>query len=222
MTRIMGMKTFGQKIKDAMARGGFRSIRECALSLELPYELLRKVACEDHIPKDEQVMVYADKLGLDRKDLLFTAYRQKAPAGFRQLFERYNGVSESGLNVVPVLPWDYICEARYENGRLVLPEGCREIKTELEGCYLFAATISAKSSHPAFSEGETIIVDPEARPEQGSFVLACRADGPPVIGQIQKKRKGWAVVSADCGAEGMQVGKNIKVLGIILRKQMDF
>jgi hypothetical protein len=222
MTRIMGMKTFGQKIRDAMARGGFRSIRECAMTLELPYELLRKVACEDHIPKDEQVIIYADKLGLDRKEMLFTAYRQKAPAEFRQLFERYNGVSESGLNVVPLLPWDYVCTARSVDGRLVVPEGCREIKTELEGRYLFAAAIPAKSPHPAFSEGETVIVDPEARPEQGNFALACREDGTPVIGQVQKKRKGWAVDSPGCGAEVMQVGKNIRMLGRILRKQMDF
>ena len=80
------MKTVAQKIRDAINRKGFSTVKECAQTLSLPYELLRKVVGEDHIPKDEQLLIYARKLGIDPK---------RVPASVRKKFKMHSPATQA-------------------------------------------------------------------------------------------------------------------------------
>jgi len=73
------MKTIANILKKRIEELGYQDIKECARDLEIPYELLRKVISNGHIPKDSTLEFYAGALGLDRGELIQTAYRQKVP-----------------------------------------------------------------------------------------------------------------------------------------------
>ena len=69
------MKTIATLLKNRIQQLGYTDIKECARKFDLPYELLRKVISNGHIPKDKTLLLYADTLGLDRTELISTAYR---------------------------------------------------------------------------------------------------------------------------------------------------
>jgi SOS-response transcriptional repressor LexA len=74
-------------IKRRIRELGFEDIKECARAYDIPYELLRKVISDGHIPKDKTLLFYAEKLGMDAEELIRTAYRQKAPREFSHMFD---------------------------------------------------------------------------------------------------------------------------------------
>jgi len=172
------MKTVAQKIKDAINRKGFSTVKECAQTLGLPYELLRKVVGEDHIPKDEQLLVYARKLGIEPKDLLFTAYHQKAPAEFKEYFEN-KVVRETPVaqNRIPLI--NFVQAGGFGSGTDQYPyPGVAEeyVETDLQGRYLFSMRVKGDSMEPLFFEDEIIIIDPEIQPQPGDYVIVKKDD----------------------------------------------
>ena len=82
------MATIASLLKNRIQALGYSDIKECAREFDIPYELLRKVISNGHVPKDKTLLFYADKLGLDPEVLISTAYRQKAPGGMEHLFSR--------------------------------------------------------------------------------------------------------------------------------------
>ncbi|MCH8844306.1 MAG: hypothetical protein IID61_15205, partial [SAR324 cluster bacterium] len=80
------MQTIAELIKKRVKSLGFDDIKECARVYDIPYELLRKVISDGHIPKDKTLLFYAGKLELDANELIATAYQQKAPEGMQHMF----------------------------------------------------------------------------------------------------------------------------------------
>ena len=82
------MKTLADLLKAKIEELGFEDIKEFARAYDVPYELLRKVISNGHLPKDKTLMFYADHFGMDPSDLIQAAYRQKAPEPVAHLFGR--------------------------------------------------------------------------------------------------------------------------------------
>ena len=218
------MKTVAQKIKDAINRKGFSTVKECAQTLGLPYELLRKVVGEDHIPKDEQLLVYARKLGIDPKDLLFTAYHQKAPSEFKEYFES-KVIREAPVssNKVPVLTW--VQAGGFNSGEDQYPyPGVADeyIETELQGKYLFAMRVKGDSMEPLFFDGEVILIDPEVQPQPGDYVIIKKDEEESTFKQLKKYRGVWVMHPLNAKYEDQEMSKEMRVVGKVIRKQKDF
>ncbi|MGA2192524.1 MAG: S24 family peptidase [Nitrospirota bacterium] len=219
------MKTVAQKIKDAINRKGFSTVKECAQTLGLPYELLRKVVGEDHIPKDEQLLVYARKLGIEPKELLFTAYHQKAPGEFKEYFEK-RVVRETAVsyNKIPVLNWLQAGGFGSGTGEHPYPGAADVyIETDIQGKYLFALKVKGDSMEPLFFEGETLIIDPEVQPQPGDYAII-RKDGAEeaFFKQLKKYRGVWVMHPLNAKYEDQEMTKDMRVIGKVIRKQVDF
>lgn len=80
------MSNLASLLRDRIEALGYSDIKECARDYDIPYELLRKVISNGHIPKDKTLALYAEKLGLDATELLMNAYRQKAPGHMKHVF----------------------------------------------------------------------------------------------------------------------------------------
>ncbi len=219
------MKTVAQKIKDAINRKGFTTVKECAQALGLPYELLRKVVGEDHIPKDEQLLVYARKLGIDPKELLFTAYHQKAPAEFKEYFEK-KVVRETPVayNKVPVLTWAQAGAFSSGTDQYPYPGVAGEyVETDLQGRHLFAMRVADDSMEPLFHEGEVLVVDPEVQPQPGDYAIVKKdREEEATFKQLKKFRGVWILHPLNPRYEDQEMSKEMRVVGKVVRKQMDF
>jgi SOS-response transcriptional repressor LexA len=107
------MHNLAELIKRRIRELGFEDIKECARRYDIPYELLRKVISDGHIPKDKTLLFYAEKLGMDAEALIRTAYRQRAPQGFGHMFDSRPHVARPATpeRMAPVLgvaacgPW---------------------------------------------------------------------------------------------------------------------
>ena len=219
------MKTVAQKIKDAINRKGFSTVKECAQTLSLPYELLRKVVGEDHIPKDEQLLVYAKKLGIDPKDLLFTAYHQKAPSEFKEYFEK-KVVRETPVayNKVPLLTLEQAGGFNSGTDQYPYPGVAGEyVETDLQGRHLFAIRVAGDSMEPLFHEGEVLVVDPEVQPQAGDYAIVKKDHEPEAaFKQLKKFRGVWVLHPLNPRYEDQEMAKDMRVVGKVVRKQMDF
>jgi SOS-response transcriptional repressor LexA len=219
------MKTVAQKIKDAINRKGFSTVKECAQALGLPYELLRKVVGEDHIPKDEQLLVYARKLGIEPKDLLFTAYHQKAPVEFKEYFEskviREMPVAQ---NRIPLI--NFVQAGGFGSGTDQYPyPGVAEeyVETDLQGRYLFSMRVKGDSMEPLFFEDEIIIIDPEIQPQPGDYVIVKKDnEEEATFKQLKKYRGVWVMHPLNPRYEDIEMIKDMRIVGKVIRKQRDF
>ena len=81
------MNHLAELLKRRVVELGYDEIKECARERGIPYELLRKVISDGHIPKDKTLLFYAEQLELDPTELIRIAYRQRVPEGMEQLFE---------------------------------------------------------------------------------------------------------------------------------------
>jgi DNA-binding MarR family transcriptional regulator len=68
-----------EKIKRALEHKGLRTRKEAAKALGISSELLRITVYRGHIPKDSVLGKIADKLGLDRTELILAAHKEKVP-----------------------------------------------------------------------------------------------------------------------------------------------
>jgi hypothetical protein len=88
------MKTIAEVLRKRIRELGFEDIKECARKFDVPYELLRKVISDGHLPKDKTLLFYAEQFGLNAAELITTVYRQRAPAHLQHLFEGAGAISE--------------------------------------------------------------------------------------------------------------------------------
>lgn len=82
-------KTVATMVREAIITNGYKDVKDCARAIRVPYDLFNKVV-GGHIPKDSQLIEYAKKLKLDRKELLLAAYREKAPAEMKPYLNAIN------------------------------------------------------------------------------------------------------------------------------------
>jgi SOS-response transcriptional repressor LexA len=219
------MKTVSQRIKEAINRKGFSTVKECAQALGLPYELLRKVVGEDHIPKDEQLLTYARKLGIDTKELLFTAYHQKAPAEFKEYFEK-KVIREApvAFNKIPLLNWVQAGGFGSGSDQYPYPGAAEEyVETDLLGKYLFAMRVKGDSMEPLFFENEVIIIDPDIQPQPGDYVIVKKdQEDEATFKQLKKYKSLWVLHPLNPRYEDAEMTKEMRVVGKVIRKQLDF
>lgn len=78
-------KSVSTMILESIERNGYKDVKECARSIKVPYDLFNKVV-GGHIPKDAQLMEYANKLNIDSRELILAAYREKAPEEMKRYF----------------------------------------------------------------------------------------------------------------------------------------
>lgn len=99
------MTTLATLLKQRVQELGYADIKECARERDIPYELLRKVISDGHIPKDNTLLMYAEHLGLEPQLLIGTAYRQRAPSEIGNLFNgsSVQPVAAHGSRLAPVM-----------------------------------------------------------------------------------------------------------------------
>jgi len=219
------MKTVAMMIKDAINRKGFSTIKECAQALGLPYELLRKVVGENHIPKDEQILIYARKLGINPLELLFTTYYQKAPSEFKEYFET-NVIRELpvAINKVPVLPWEQLDESvskLNEHLDTNVVEGY--IGTNLEGKYIFSLRVKDDSMSPFFYMDEFLLIDPNVQAQTGDYIIIKDDhNNEAIFRQLRKYQQVSVLHPLNPKYEDQVLSKEMRIVGKVVRKQMDY
>jgi hypothetical protein len=110
-----GQKTVASMIREAIERKGFADVKECARAIKVPYDLFNKVV-GGHIPKDAQLIDYAQKLGIDHRELILAAYKEKAPEDMKRYFnsvlllENHNDQVREIMDIMDALTSDQLKE----------------------------------------------------------------------------------------------------------------
>jgi SOS-response transcriptional repressor LexA len=190
------MATIASILKQRIESLGYADIKECARDFDLPYELLRKVISNGHLPKDKTLLFYAEKLGLDAEELIRTAYRQKAPGGMKHLFS-HSAVPKPGAaagadsRLAPVLgraacgPWleSYAVE----------PDQFEPIELrDPDAFFVIAEGESMTGGHIA--PGSLLLVSPAASVNNGQIVLARRGDEEFTVKTLYRKADGTTIL----------------------------
>lgn len=190
------MNTLANLLKNRIEALGYQDIKECARELDIPYELLRKVISNGHVPKDKTLLYYADKLGLDATELIATAYRQKAPSQMQHLFSAGGAPQPQPLapeagRLVPVLgkaacgPWleSYAYEPdQYEPVEMRDPDAFFVIA---EGESMIGGNIAP---------GALLLVSPSAGVSNGQIVLARRGEEEFTVKTYYRKADGTTIL----------------------------
>jgi len=164
-------------------------------------------------------------LGIEPKDLLFTAYHQKAPAEFKEYFE--NKVVRETLvtqNRIPLI--NFVQAGGFGSGTDQYPyPGVAEeyVETDLQGRYLFSMRVKGDSMEPLFFEDEIIIIDPEIQPQPGDYVIIKKDDEEEAtFKQLKKYRGVWVMHPLNPRYEDIEMTKGMRIVGKVIRKQRDF
>lgn len=80
-------ETLSSILKESVRVHGYKDAKECARAKGVAYELFRKILAGGHIPRDGQLLVYAEKLGLDPAVLIRRAHYERAPDGAKKYLE---------------------------------------------------------------------------------------------------------------------------------------
>lgn len=80
-------ETLSRILREAVKEHGFEDVKECARATGVEYELLRKVIAGGHIPRDGQLIIYSEKLGLDPAILIRRAHYERAPKEAKKYLE---------------------------------------------------------------------------------------------------------------------------------------
>jgi SOS-response transcriptional repressor LexA len=190
------MKTLADLLKARIDELGFEDIKDFARAYQVPYELLRKVISNGHLPKDSTLLFYAKQFDMDPSDLLQAAYRQKAPEpvahlfGVRALKRGLQAVTE-GLRTAPVLgkaacgPWleSYSVEPdQFEPVELADPDAFFVVA---EGESMIGGNILP---------GALLLVSPKAPVSNGQIVLARRGDEEFTVKKYFRKADGTVIL----------------------------
>jgi hypothetical protein len=73
-------------IMKVLEQRGYRNLSSAAKALGISKELLRLTVNKGHIPKDSILEMIADKLGLERSELLLAAHKDKFPFEVKSYF----------------------------------------------------------------------------------------------------------------------------------------
>lgn len=190
------MKTLSDLLRAKIEELGFEDIKEFARAYDVPYELLRKVISNGHIPKDKTLLFYAERFGIDPSELIQAAYRQKAPEPVAHLFgrkmvKRGTDVPTEGLRKAPVLgkaacgPWleSYAVEPdQFEPVEIADPDA---FFVTAEGESMIGGNIVP---------GALLLVSPKAPIHNGNIVLARRGDGEFTVKKYFRKADGTVIL----------------------------
>ncbi len=171
------MKTLAEMLRNRIREMGFDDIKECARQFEVPYELLRKVISDGHLPKDKTLLFYAEKFGLNAADLIAVVYRQRAPEHLQYLFDGSSGLTPAPVSETtrqaPVLG-RAACGEWLESYQ-VEPDAYEPV--ELGDADAFFVTAEGESMIGGnIPPGAYLLVSPAARVSNGDIVLARRGE----------------------------------------------
>ena len=170
------MNTLAEILRNQIDALGYSDLKECARARDIAYELLRRVVSTGHLPKDKTLLQYAEKLEIDPKQLLQTAYREKAPDEMRPWFANrpaLAAVSPDQLHMAPVLgraacgSWMESYESEADEYEAVDVRDADAFFVIAEGDSMVGGNIPPKAR---------LLVSPSARVSNGDIVLARRRD----------------------------------------------
>ena len=171
------MNTLAEVLRNRIRELGFDDIKECARQQDIPYELLRKVISDGHLPKDKTLLFYAENFELNAADLIAMVYRQRAPSHLQYLFD-----GPSGLSPAPVADTGRMAPVL---GRAACGEWLESYQVEPDAYE--PVDIGDSDSFFVTAEGESMIggnilpgayllVSPGTRVGNGDVVLARKGD----------------------------------------------
>lgn len=73
-------------IKEELEKKGFRTLKEASKALGISPELLRMTINKGHMPKDKTLIQIANKLGIEKSNLILVAHQQRVPADVKGFF----------------------------------------------------------------------------------------------------------------------------------------
>ena len=188
------MATIASLLKERIQALGYSDIKECARDFDLPYELLRKVISNGHVPKDKTLLLYAEKLGMDAEQLIRTAYRQKVPGGMEHIFSARpvpKPGAEGDSRLVPVLG-RAACGAWLES-YAVEPDQYEPVELrDPDAFFVVAEGESMIGGH--IPPGALLLVSPGAAVSNGQIVLARRGEEEFTVKTYFRKSDGTTIL----------------------------
>ncbi len=188
------MKTIATLLKERIAALGYSDLKECARDYDIPYELLRKVISNGHLPKDKTLLFYAEKLGLDSTDLLSAVYRQKAPSDMQHIFSTHPvppPMPDSPSRLVPVLG-QAACGAWLES-YAVEPDQFEPVELRDPDAFFVVAEGDSMIGGNIPS-GALLLVTPSAPVNNGQIVLARKGEEEFTVKTYFKKSDGTTIL----------------------------
>jgi hypothetical protein len=73
-------------IRQAVEAKGFKNLKDASKALGISPELLRIAVNKGHIPKDKTLVLIANKLGINKSELILAAHQEKVPAEVKGFF----------------------------------------------------------------------------------------------------------------------------------------
>ncbi len=73
-------------IRQAIEAKGFRNLKDASKALGISPELLRIAVNKGHVPKDKTLVLIANKLGLNKSELILAAHQEKVPTEVKGFF----------------------------------------------------------------------------------------------------------------------------------------
>jgi len=189
------MKTVADILKKRIQELGFEDVKECARQFDLPYELLRKVISDGHMPKDKTLLFYAEAFKLNAAELISTAYRQRAPEHLQYLFDSPKGVTAAASpetsQMAPVL------------GKAACGEWLES--HQMEPDIMEPVDLNDPDAFFVIAEGESMIggnippgahllVSPGARVSNGNIVLARRGEDEVTVKSLHRQADGTTIL----------------------------
>lgn len=188
------MKTIATILRERIAALGYSDLKECARDYDIPYELLRKVISNGHLPKDKTLLFYAEKLGLDSTDLLRAVYRQKAPSDMQHIFSTHPvppPMPDSPSRLAPVLG-QAACGAWLES-YAVEPDQFEPVELRDPDAFFVVAEGDSMIGGNIPS-GALLLVAPSAPVNNGQIVLARMGEEEFTVKTYFKKSDGTTIL----------------------------
>ena len=171
------MNTLADVLRNRIKELGFDDIKECARQYDVPYELLRKVISDGHLPKDKTLLFYSERFGLNAADLISMVYRQRAPNHLQYLFDGPSGISPTPVaentRLAPVLGRAACGE--WLESYSVEPDAYEPVETGDSDSFFVTAEGESMIGGNILP-GAYLLVSPGTRVNNGDIVLARRGD----------------------------------------------
>ncbi len=75
-----------EMIKQAVEAKGYKNLKDASKALGISPELLRIAVNKGHVPKDKTLVLIANKLGLNKSELILAAHQEKVPNEVKGFF----------------------------------------------------------------------------------------------------------------------------------------
>ena len=187
------MMTLAEVLKRKIQELGYADLKECARARDIPYELVRKVISDNHLPKDKTLLLYAEKLGIEPQVLLSAAYRQRAPSEMRHLFSARQPAPAGGgaSRLAPVLG-KAACGEWLESFS-VESDAYEPIEAgDEEAFFVIAEGDSMIGGN--IPSGALLLVSPGARVHNGNIVLARYGSDEFTVKRLHRQADGTTIL----------------------------